>query len=99
MSPATLDAFLDDLVDRLAERPDALDRLAAKLAERVGTSVPATDEWLDVNGAAKYLACKPQRLYALKSAGRIPFHKDGSRLLFSKAELRAFVESGGAVRP
>jgi excisionase family DNA binding protein len=97
MSPATLDAMLDDLVDRIVERPDALDRLASKLAERL--SPTGDSDWLDVKGAADYLKCPPSRIYALTSAGRLPVHKDGSRSLYSRAELRAFVESGGAVRP
>lgn len=96
MSPATLDAIIDDLVDRLAERPDALDRLASKLAERVS---PTADEWLDVQGAAAYLKCPTSRIYALTSARRLTVHKDGSRSLYRRDELCAFVESGGAVRP
>lgn len=97
MSPATLDAMLDDLVDRIVERPDALDRLAAKLAERM--SPIGDSDWLDVPGAAAYLKCNPSRIYALTSARRLPVHKDGSRSLYRRDELRAFVEAGGAVRP
>ena len=81
--------------------PDAkLDELAARVAEILRESEPAqTQGFLDVKGAADFLACKPDRIYALKSAGRIPFHKDGSRLLFDPQELRAWVRAGGGIRP
>jgi excisionase family DNA binding protein len=70
-------------------------RVAALLAER------QMDEagYLDVAGACSFLACKPSRVYALVSTGRLPHHKDGSRLLFDCTELRAYVERGGARRP
>lgn len=80
---------------------ELLETIAAKAAELVAASSTGqeTTGYLDVSGAADYLACKPSRIYALVSAKRIPHHKDGSRLLFDRAELRAYVEAGGAVRP
>lgn len=99
MSPAVLDSMIDELVDRLTERPDALDTLASKLAERMSATADTADEWLNVPAAAAYLQCGVDRIYALTSAGRLPVHKDGSRSLYRKDELRAFVEAGGAVRP
>jgi excisionase family DNA binding protein len=90
MNGLTVD-ISDELVEKVAQRA----------AELVGP-LPVKDDpggYLDVAGAAEFLACKPSRIYALKSAGRIPYHKDGSRLLFDRAELRAYVEAGGATRP
>jgi excisionase family DNA binding protein len=82
---------------------DMTDEMVEQIAQRAADLVldrPADpDGYLDVADAAAFLACKPSRLYALKSAGRIPFHKDGSRLLFDRRELREYVEAGGAVRP
>lgn len=80
----------DELVAAIAERTAALivPRMAA-----------AGDGFLDVDGAAAFLSCPRSRIYALSSAGRIPHHHDGSRLLFDRDELHAYVVAGGARRP
>jgi excisionase family DNA binding protein len=54
--------------------------------------------FVDVDGAAEFLACSKSRIYALVSARRIPHHRDGSRLLFDRGELREYVRDGGARR-
>jgi len=82
--------------------PELIEEVAQRAAELVATSVPTgteVDGYLDVAGAADFLACPRSRVYSLVSAGRIPHHRDGSRLLFDRAELRAYVEAGGARRP
>jgi excisionase family DNA binding protein len=86
----------------LAELSDAdLDRLAELLAPRLGSQAPATEgsPWLGVDDAATYLGCPRSRIYALVSARRIPHCRDGSRLLFDRTELDAWVRAGGAKRP
>lgn len=85
----------------LAELDDeALDVLADRLLERVAGRLDApAPAWLDVSGASEYLACPRSRIYALVSARRIPFHKDGSRSLFDRGELDEWVRSGGGRRP
>lgn len=83
-------AVPDALVEQIAERAAEL------LADRVA---PAEDGYLDVQGAAEFLACPTSRIYSLVSARRIPHHRDGSRLLFDRAELREYVKKGGATRP
>lgn len=86
----------DELVEQVAER------VAAILAERqreTGDESPRVSGYLDVAGAAAFLACPSSRIYALVSAQRLPVHRDGSRLLFDRAELRAYVAAGGARRP
>jgi excisionase family DNA binding protein len=75
---------------------ECLERLADLLAERLAS--PDDGGWLDVTGAATYLACSSSRIYALSSQGALPCERDGSRLLFSRADLRKFVLSGGAKR-
>lgn len=88
---AALLAELDDVaLDVLA------DRLASRVADRVQSTPPA---WLDAPGAAVHLCCPVSRIYALVSARRIPFAKDGSRLLFDRGELDDWVRSGGGRRP
>lgn len=51
--------------------------------------------FLDVGEAADYLRLtSKQTLYNMVSQGRIPFRKLGSRLLFEKNKLAAWVQSG-----
>lgn len=80
-------AVPDDLVEALAER--VVDLLAERLPER-------PEPWLNVEGAADYLACKPDRVYDLKREGRLRFAKDGSRLVFRREWLDACLEEGDA---
>ncbi len=85
--------------DGLAEAANGLwDQLVAAVAARVLAELPAPDqaEWLDVAGAAAHLCCSKHRLYRLVSMRRIPHHHEGARLLFSRAELDAWVRGGGA---
>lgn len=79
--------------------PEFIEAVAARAAELVAPRGPEPAGFLDVAGAAEYLACPKSRIYSLVSARRIPFYKDGSRTLFDRAELRRYVEKGGAVRP
>lgn len=80
--------------------PDPLvERIARRAAELVSAEIPAqADRWLDVQGAADHLACPKSRIYALVHQREIPHHRDGSRLLFRRGELDAWVEAGGARR-
>lgn len=82
----------DELVEQIALR-------AAELVGEMSATAEVADGYLDVDGAAAFLACPKSRIYSLVSAGRIPHEKDGSRLLFDRVELRAYVQAGGAVRP
>lgn len=73
--------------------PEFVEAVAQRAAELVAAQVaPAADTWLDVDGAARHLACGRRRIYDLHSQRRIPAHKDGSRLLFRRSELDAYVE-------
>jgi excisionase family DNA binding protein len=77
-----------------------VDELAGRIAERLKlTSGDGVAGFVDVDGAAQFLACPRSRIYALVSARRIPHHRDGSRLLFDLTELRDYVHRGGARRP
>lgn len=75
--------------------PEALveviaERAAAIVLERLG-STPAGREFLDVDEAAEFLRCKPQRIYDLRSSGRLSRYADGSRALIARSELVALV--------
>jgi excisionase family DNA binding protein len=77
-----------------------LDALAERLRPRLQLAIaPPQTRWLNVAEAAEHLSCPASRLYALNSAGRIPVHRDGSRLLFDRNELDEWVRAGGATRP
>jgi excisionase family DNA binding protein len=80
---------------------EQLDGIALRVAAILADQQPAqaSSAWLDVEQAAAHLACPKSRLYALVSAGRIPHCKDGSRLLFNRAELDKWVRGGGGKRP
>jgi excisionase family DNA binding protein len=85
-----------DLVFRVPD--DLIEQIAQRAAELVIARQSEPSGYLDVGAAAEFLACPKSRIYSLVSARRIPHHKDGSRLLFDPAELREFVQSGGAKR-
>ncbi len=75
------------------------DGFIGAVAERVARLLPEHDDgYLDVQGAAEFLACPRSRIYALVSKRAIPYEKDGSRLLFDRRELRAWVQQGGGTR-
>ncbi len=76
-----------------------LDQLAERLAPRLAADHHEPSGYLDVARAAEFLACPPSRIYSLVSAKRLPHHRDGSRLLFDRDELRQYVHAGGARRP
>ena len=69
---------------------DQLDQLveavAAKLADTTQTSTPAK-RWLTVPEAADYISAKPQRIYDLRSSGRLSRCGDGGRALVDCQEL------------
>lgn len=92
LAAAFLAEMDDETLARLAER------LAPIIASRLGSDGQATP-WMDVDQAARHLACPRSRIYSLVSARRIPHHRDGSRLLFRREELDEWVRTGGGLRP
>jgi excisionase family DNA binding protein len=82
--------------------PDALlEQIACRVAQLLADqpTVDLDESYLDVAAAAEFLACPTSRIYSLVSAKRIPHHRDGTRLLFNRSELREYVANGGARRP
>jgi excisionase family DNA binding protein len=77
---------------------ELIERVAERAAELLSQQTRVDDAWLDVGEAAEYLRCPTSRIYALTSAGKIPHHHDGARLLFRRSELDEWVECGGARR-
>lgn len=77
-----------------AEFVDAVaDRVAELMADRITTE---PEPWIGVEQACAHLDCSRQRIYDLVSLRRIPFAKEGNRLLFKRSELDEWVASGGA---
>jgi excisionase family DNA binding protein len=87
-SQPTMGAVLDAALDALV--PDLAERVADTLADRLAS--PSTrSPWFTAEEAADYLRCKPKRIYDLVSQSRLPTHRDGSRLLFHRDELDAYL--------
>lgn len=73
--------------------PDLIEQVAQRAASIVAASVTSdTGGYLDHDAAAAYIAAKPRRLYDLVSARQIPVYKDGSRNLYRRCDLDAYVE-------
>ncbi len=79
--------------------PEVVEQIAERAAAIIEHKAPAASPWLTVGEAAEYLRCPKSRVYSLVSARRIPFVKDGSRTLFSRVELDAWLQNGGGKRP
>ena len=72
---------------------DQLEALARRVAELLDEG--RDDGFLDVEGAAEYLGLSRKAVYRLVERRRLPHRRAGKRLLFDRAELRAWVERGG----
>jgi excisionase family DNA binding protein len=70
--------------------PDQFEALAQRVAAVLAEG--RDDGFLDVPGAAEYLSTTPKAIYRLVERRRLPHHRAGGRLLFDRAELRAYVE-------
>jgi hypothetical protein len=81
-SATALDLLLDELVDRVA------DRVVRRLEAREPTP---QIELLSVPEAAAVLRCKPQRIYDLRSAGRLPRTVEGGRAVVRRSDLERLV--------
>jgi hypothetical protein len=53
---------------------------------------PESHEWLNSKSAAAYLDCPVSRIHDLVAIGRLVPHREGTRLLFARADLRSYVE-------
>jgi len=73
------------------EAVEAIARRAAELVlEQLGDRAGA-GELLTVPEAAEYLHCSPQRIYELRSSGRLPRTSEGGRALVRRADLDGLV--------
>ena len=77
---------------QIAVSDEVLEELVSRIVDRVHERLEGTTEspWLNLEQAAAYLACKPQRLYKRVD---LPRHKHGGRLMFRRDELDAYIEA------
>jgi len=54
----------------------------------------AQEEILDIRKAGEYVGLKKPTMYSLVSQRKIPFSKNGKRLMFLKSELLQWVKNG-----
>jgi excisionase family DNA binding protein len=82
----------------LALPPEALDVLAERVAELLAhrLAAPGPEPWVGVEEAARHLACKPKRIYDLVAQRRVAYRKDGTRLLFRRSDLDAYLDGDSA---
>jgi len=74
-----------------SEQEDALiERVSEQLQES------RNDGFLDVPGAAQYLSTTAKAIYALVERHKLPHNRAGGRLLFDRADLRAWVRQGNS---
>jgi hypothetical protein len=72
-----------------------VDRIARRVAERIGASAMRVEQWLDVAGAATHLALTEDGVRGLVKRRQIPFHRtENSRLRFAVTELDHWVRTG-----
>jgi excisionase family DNA binding protein len=79
-----LGALLDEFVDRVAER------VAVRLRDQ---ERPSSIDLLSISEAAAALRCKPQRVYDLRSAGRLPRTVEGRRAVVRREDLERLIEA------
>ena len=73
--------------------------VAQRLGERLPPAQPSSPWLSGAAKAAEYIDSGVGRIYDLVSAGQIPVYHDGSRLMFRKDELDAWLTNGGGKRP
>lgn len=79
------------VLDAIAADPSHLARLQALIGNP--DPVDTGPDWLTVPEAAEHLRCKPQRIYDLAHQRRLPYVKDGSRVLISRADVDHYLNA------
>jgi excisionase family DNA binding protein len=77
---------------RVVLPPDQFEALARHVAAVLAEG--RDNGFLDVDGAAEYLSLSRKAVYHLVARGRLAHCKPDGRLLFDRAELRAYAERG-----
>lgn len=80
---------------------EAIARRAAELVlERIEIPAPAAGSpWLTTGQAAEYLSCAEQRIYDLRTSGRLTRFKEGGRVMIARSELDLLVREERVLSP
>jgi len=76
--------------------PSLADAIKAEVARQLAEHAAQASPWLRAAEAAEYLRCPLSRIRKLTMTRQLPVHRDGSRVLYRRDELDAFVQAGGA---
>jgi excisionase family DNA binding protein len=77
--------------------PDALEAIAQRAAEIIRDQTQPVPDYMTVAEAASYMRCgSKQRMYDLVSQGRIEPCRDGTRLLFKRTTVDAYLSGEGS---
>jgi len=82
---------LPQAIGRLISKVDALER---RLANNQSSNEKELPELLETNEAAAFLKIAKQTLYSKVMRREIPHLKQGKKLLFERAALQVYLESG-----
>ena len=75
----------------VALSPNELEQLIAR-GVSTALDLKAENGFLDVGGAAEFLACSAEAVRQRVKRGELPVNRLGKRLLFDKADLAALVK-------
>jgi excisionase family DNA binding protein len=87
LSTNSIEALLDHLADRIAQR--VTERLAADAVD----AADAAEPWLSAKQAAEHLACPTSRIHDLVAQHKLHPARDGRRLAFKRSDLDNYMES------
>jgi hypothetical protein len=75
---------------------EVVEAIAQRAAEIVLEQLPPASEspYLNVDEAAAFLRCKPQRIYELRTSGRLTRITEGGRALVLRKEVELLVDDG-----
>jgi excisionase family DNA binding protein len=74
--------------------PELIEEIARRAADLLAHQVAPIPDYLTPGEAADYLRCSKRRIYDLTSAGRLRVCKDGSRNLYRRVDLDAYLVGG-----
>jgi hypothetical protein len=79
---------------RIELPPELVDAITEQVLERIAADAPPAEQspWLNHTDAAAYMAATPKRLYELVHARAVPVFKDGSRNVYRRDDLDAYLE-------
>lgn len=81
---------IPEIIQRLTLKVEALEARLKTL-----TTSNEVEQPIDLKEAAKFIKKKPQTIYGLVSARKIPHNKTGKNLLFYRSELSEWIKTGG----